>query len=156
MAIQRIGTAVRILHEAFAFKGTGGRVYEPRPVVPLDHDPPNNSGGTITSVFTPRNFFVEIRYRDVYICCDAWPAPLPRDERWYAKQYRAWENEPPTREMKCASLPEGVLADGGVITGYLYFDDVTRKEKDVMFQARMEDSERGDLVAKVSIPFRVP
>jgi hypothetical protein len=149
------GKPVRILYEDFAFRGKSGRLYRVRPVVPIDHDPPESSAGTIKPVYTATNFFVAPRLRDVYLCCDAWPQSLPRNEDLYTRQYRSWKDDPPTRQMKRESLPEGVLADGGVITGFLYFDDVASREKSATFEAHLEDGEGGAEVADLTIPFRI-
>ena len=149
------GRPVRILYEAFTFRGKSGRIYRPRPVVPIAHDPPENGLATIKPIYTASKFFVAKRLRDVYVCCDAWPEPLPRDEGLYQKQYRAWRDQTPTRQMKRESMPEGVLADGGVITGYLYFENVAGRERSATFQARLEDGEQGHPIAEMNIPFRV-
>lgn len=149
------GKPVRILYQDFAFRGKSGRLYRVRPVVPIDHDRSQTADAPIKPVYTATNFFVAPRLRDVYRCCEAWPQPLPRDESLYAKQYHSWKDELPTREMKRESLPEGVLADGGVITGFLYFDDVARREKGATFEAHLEDGEGGAEVADLTIPFRV-
>ena len=149
------GKPIRVMYEAFSFRGKSGRVYRPRPVVPIAHDPPEDSNGTIKPIYTASKFFVAKRLRDVYLCCEAWPEPLPRDDALYEKQYRAWKDQPPTRHMKRESMPEGVLADGGIITGYLYFDNVAGRETVAMFQARLADGEAGQSVADFEIPFRV-
>jgi hypothetical protein len=149
------GKPVRVMYEAFRFRGKSGRVYRARPVVSIAHDPPEDSRATIKPIYTPSRFFVAKRLRDVYLCCDAWPEPLPRDDALYERQYRAWRDQPPTRQMKRESMPEGVLEDGGVITGYLYFDNVTGRETVATFQARLEDGEAGRAVANLEIPFSV-
>jgi hypothetical protein len=52
-------------------------------------------------------------------------------------------------------LPEGVLADGGQISGFLYFENVTRNESRLTFKADIDDVRQGDDVAEIDIPFRV-
>lgn len=150
------GKPVRVMYEAFRFRGQSGRVYRPRPVVPIAHDPPQNGRDTITPIYAASKFFIAKRLGDVYRCCEVWPEPLPRDDALYDKQYRAWRDHPPTRQMKRESMPEGVLANGGVITGYLYFDNVAGgRETVAMFEAKLKDGEAGQLVADLTMPFRV-
>lgn len=149
------GKPVRIMYEAFRVRGKSGRVYRARPVVPIAQASSESNRGTIKPIYAASKFFVAKRLGDVYRCCDSWPEPLPRDDALYEKQYRAWRDQPPTSHMKRESMPEGVLANGGVITGYLYFDHVADRETLATFQARLEDGEGGQAVADLKIPFRV-
>jgi hypothetical protein len=51
-------------------------------------------------------------------------------------------------------LPEGVLGDGGVVSGFLYFEN-PRHEDRVTFEAEFDKSNGQDTVAAVKIPFLI-
>ncbi len=57
--------------------------------------------------------------------------------------------------MQRLALPEGVLADGGEVAGFLYFPSVTDSEKRVHLKAELNAGDSDDSVATVDIPFRV-
>ena len=52
-------------------------------------------------------------------------------------------------------LPEGVLADGGEISGFLYFEDANKHESRMTFRADIDDGQHGGQLAEIKIPFRV-
>jgi hypothetical protein len=53
------------------------------------------------------------------------------------------------------ALPEGVLGNGGQISGVLYFEEATNREDRLVFRAELTDGDDGDPVASIEIPFRV-
>ncbi len=61
----------------------------------------------------------------------------------------------PTRDMLRRALPEGTLENGGIISGFLYFQDVGEREARVTLQARLVDAHTGEPFGTLSIPFRV-
>src|SRR6185312_3992245 len=101
------------------------------------------------------SFFVAPKLHDSYPSLDPWSAPLPRDDDFYARQYGRWDKDLPTRPMRRMALPEGVLADGGEISGFLYFENATRREKRVTFQADLGAPPQGDEITQIEIPFVV-
>lgn len=58
----------------------------------------------------------------------------------------------PTFDMLQSALPEGVLAPGGSLTGFLYFPEVELADR-LVFVARLVDASSGEIVATVEIPF---
>ena len=150
--VNRSGHPVQILYERFSLVGAGGHTYRPLPVVPLEHD---GSGARLLPFFASANFFVGPRYRDVYPSLDAWPEPLPRDDAFYQRQYRRWGQMHPTPQMMRSALPEGVLGDGGEMSGYLYFENATRHEDRVKFKVELDEGHGGEVVASVDVPLRV-
>ena len=54
-----------------------------------------------------------------------------------------------------AALPEGVLDDGGVVTGYLFFESPLDKESRVTFEATFGGGDGQTTVASIEIPFKV-
>ena len=57
--------------------------------------------------------------------------------------------------MRRMGLPEGVLADGGDISGFIYFEDATKRERRLTFRAEFADEQGGDQLAEITIPFLV-
>jgi hypothetical protein len=150
--VNRSGHPVQILYERFSLVGGGGHTYRPLPVVPLDHQ---GSGARLLPFFATANFFVGPRYHDVYPSLDAWPDPLPRDDAFYDRQYRRWGPMHPTVQMMRSALPEGVLGDGGEMSGYLYFENATRHEHRVKFRVELDEGHGAEVVASVDVPLRV-
>ncbi len=148
--VNRSGAPVQILYQKFALLGGHGRRYQPLPPAPLD-DPGTPS---VRPVYAASNFFVAPRLHGVYPTLDAWSVPLDRDDEFYARQVGRWADGLPSRPMRRMALPEGVLADRGEISGFLYFENATRKEKRVTFHADM-DQPQGEEVAEIEIPFVV-
>jgi len=148
--VNRSGGPVQILYQQFALVGARGRRYQPLPPAPVD-DP---RAPAVRPVYAASNFFVAPRLHAVYPTLDPWSAPLQRDDEFYARQYRRWADGLPSHPMRRMALPEGVLADRGEISGFLYFENATRKENRVTFQADM-DQPQGDEVADIEIPFVV-
>jgi len=145
------GRAIRLLAQDFVLVGKSGRTYRPIPVLPLDGE----SLPRLNPIYASTNFYVAPRFRDAYPTLEPWSGRLDRDEALYDRQFGRWENLRPTMEMIRMALPEGVLGDGGLISGFLFFESPLSAEDGVTFQA---DFERGDgtgTVASVEIPFRV-
>jgi hypothetical protein len=84
-----------------------------------------------------------------------WPNRLRSDDVFYARQFDRWGDELPTRELQRLALPEGVLASGGEIAGFLYFENATGRESKLALRADLRDEEGRETVASLSIPFRV-
>ena len=153
--VNHSGVPARIEYQQFTLVGGHGHVYRAIPIVPLDHQPPVDGVGTIEPIYAASNFFVAPRYHDVYPTLAAWPQPLERDEAFSNEQYQRWNDGLPTRAMQRMGLPEGVLADGGEISGFLYFEDATKRESRLTFRADIDDEQHGDQLAEIKIPFRV-
>ena len=48
-----------------------------------------------------------------------------------------------------------MLDNGGIISGYLYFEAAARKEERLNFRFEASESDREERVALIRIPFRV-
>lgn len=149
--VNQSGKPLRILYERFELAGGRGRVYRPLPVVPIDHD----REAAVNPTFGAANFYVGPRYHDVYPTLPAWSQPLPRDTEFYDRQYERWSKDLPSTEMQRMALPEGVLADGGQVSGFLYFEQATGREDRLLFRAGLDDGNDGQPVASIEIPFRI-
>ncbi|HEX3904235.1 MAG TPA: hypothetical protein VH853_15460 [Polyangia bacterium] len=153
--VNHSGAPARIEYQEFTLVGGHGHVYRAIPVVPLDHPTPVDGDGTINPIYAGSNFFVAPRYHDVYPTFAAWPHPLVRDDAPSDGRGQRWGGGLPTRAMRRMGLPEGVLADGGEISGFLYFEDATKRESRLTFRAEIDDEQQGDQLAEIKIPFRV-
>ncbi len=150
--VNHSGGPIEILYQQFALVGGHGRKYLPLPPAPIGdgaHVAP------VTPVYAASQFFVAPRLHGVYPSLEAWKAPLARDDQFYARQVSRWDEDLPTHPMRRMALPEGVLADGGEISGFLYFENATRKEKRVTFHADLNAPPQGQAVAELEIPFVV-
>jgi hypothetical protein len=145
------GSPIRLLYEDFIMVGKSGQKYRPVPVLPIE---PDASSTRLEPIYASTKFFVAARYHDVYQTLDAWPEPLARDESFYERQYRLWGHERPPLEVVRMGLPEGVLGDGGVVSGFLFFEN-PRHEDRVTFEAEFDKGDGEGTVAEVKIPFRI-
>jgi hypothetical protein len=153
--VNHSGKPVRVVYQQFELAGVGGRAYHPVPVVPADHQSGGSTRFVLRPMFAAANFFVGPLYRDVYPSLPPWSQPLSGDRAFHNRQYELWGENPPTKAMQRMALPEGVLADGGQISGFLYFEKATNGEDRLVFRADMEDATNGQGVASIEIPFRV-
>ena len=144
------GRPIRLLYQDFALVGETGHKYLSIPILPLE---PDAQSTRLEPLAATTRFFIAERFHDVYQAIDAWPQPLARDDDLYETQYRRWGRRP-SSEVVELGIPEGVLSDGGVITGFLFFERPAG-ENAVTFQAEFDDSDGKDTVALVKIPFRV-
>ena len=150
--INHSGEPIQLLYQQFALVGAHGHRYQPLPPAPIGdaaHVPP------VHPVYAASKFFLAPRLHGVYPSLETWSAPLARDDDFYARQVARWDQDLPSHPMRRMALPEGVLADGGEISGFLYFENATRKERRVTFQADLDAPPQGDQVAEIEIPFVV-
>jgi hypothetical protein len=151
--VNHSGRALRILYGDFDLVGAHDRLYRPLPPVPLFHEHPVDAVGTVHPYFAFSRFFVRPAYGDVYPSLPAWATRLQTDDDFYERQFRLWSEDLPTPEIQRFGLPEGVLADGGEMSGFLFFENVTRREHRVELQADFTDDQGGG--TSISIPFRI-
>jgi hypothetical protein len=153
--INHSGSPALIEYERFKLVGAHGHVYQPIPLLPEDEKAPLDREGTIDPVYAASKFFVAPRYHGVYPTLSPWAHPLVREDSSFAERYNLWDQDLPSRAMQRMGLPEGVLADGGEISGFLYFENATRHESRLTFRADIDDGQSGDQLAEIAIPFRV-
>ena len=153
--VNHSGRSLQILYNRFVLAGARGRLYRPLPPVPLFHERPLDSVGTVRPFFASASFFVRPAYRDVYPSLPPWPTRLPGEDSFYERQYKLWGRDLPTPEVQRMALPEGVLEDGGQISGFLFFENATGRESKLLFKANLEAGQGGRTVTSISIPFRV-
>jgi hypothetical protein len=69
--------------------------------------------------------------------------------------YVRCEEPLPTQDMVERALPEGRLENGGTVAGFLYFQGVADRERQVILQARLVDANTQEAFGELSIPFQV-
>lgn len=87
-----------------------------------------------------------------------WPGPYydPFWDPFYGpRPYVRCEEPLPTQDMVERALPEGRLENGGTVAGFLYFQGVADRERQVILQARLVDASTGEGFGELSIPFQV-
>jgi hypothetical protein len=148
------GRPIRVLYEEFALLGKKGRSYRPIPVLPIDADA-RKRVPRLNPIYASSGFFVAPRFHDVYATLEPWWTPLRRDENLHGELFSRWGKHRPDLDVLRAALPEGVLADGGVITGFLFFESPLDEEDRVTFAADFGAGDGKDNVASIEIPFEV-
>jgi hypothetical protein len=152
----RSGRPARIRYQDFELLGGSGARYPPLPPF-LAHRPELflYSAVPIRPVYYPgfeaRQFFVSPYYQVFYPSLPCWTETFPLDRGWYTATYSQWRDPLPTEEMLRRALPEGVLADGGTVTGFLYFAAVGEGERTVAFAAELADGRQGTRLAAIKI-----
>jgi hypothetical protein len=87
-----------------------------------------------------------------------WPGPFydPFYDPYYGPPpYVRCEEPLPTEDMLGRALPEGSLENGGTVAGFLYFQGVADRERQVILQARLVDASTGEAFGELRIPFQV-
>lgn len=109
--------------------------------------------------FTYERFYVAPFYHFMYPGIAVYHAhPFFFDPFYYDGYYPHWSRvrtELPTPEMLRVALPEGVLDEGGVLAGFLYFEPVKPEASPVTFRAEIVDIVSGETMGTVTIPFVV-
>ena len=146
------GKPIRLLAADFVLVGKSGQKYRPIPVLPLGGE----TLPRLNPVYASVKFYVAPRFRAAYPTLEPWSAALERDQALYDRQFERWGKGRPTLQMIRMALPEGVLEDGGLISGFLFFESPLDDEDRVNFQADFLPGDgSGNAVASIEIPFRV-
>jgi hypothetical protein len=75
------------------------------------------------------------------------------DPLYYDRWYGSWPRTLPTQDMIEQALPEGAVAEGGSISGYVYFQMPEGREPQVTFEMTLVDAQNGEAFGTVRIPF---
>ena len=146
------GNLVRVRTSEFAFVSNNGERFAALP--------PYDIKGTIEQPFYPGftydQFLIAPYYSAFYPNISACPSDFAYDQSYYNTYYPAWARyQLPTKEMLRLALPDGVVDVGGYVSGFLYFQNIPSKEREVKLIAKLINAVNGDLMGTLSIPFRV-
>ncbi len=149
------GQPVRIQYRNFLLVGGSGLRYEAICPFKIDRPGPARTSQIITPTFTMLGFFPSPYFARFYPGLRPWPYAFPYDGFYYDRTFVTWRAPLPSEDMIERALPEGVLEPGGMVSGFVYFNDVGDREKQVLFRAEVVGAREGKQVATVAIPFRV-
>jgi hypothetical protein len=86
-----------------------------------------------------------------------WPYAWGPPDWTYYDQYYPYLRQIhlPTRSMLRKAIPEGVVANGGRISGFLYFQkpDHKRTSDTITFDATLVDAQTGQTFGQLAVPF---
>lgn len=123
-------------------EGIGGSGLEPLPLQ-----------GPVEPDFEHQDYFVSPTYGDLWRGVPHWSGAFPSDPEYYDTYLPQWPVNLPTEDMVRRALPEGVLADGGEVSGFLYFQRVPAGMGAVNFQLELVDARTEQQFGTVRIPF---
>jgi hypothetical protein len=110
----------------------------------------------ITPGFDYDDFYYAPYWGYGYAGIGAWPYWWGPDTGYYDTYYpymRALRL--PTRSMLRKGIPEGVIAPGGYVQGFLFFSKVHPNLTRVAFVAKLRGAHTGQRFATIRIPFQV-
>lgn len=150
------GRTVRVSYRDFSLAGASGFRYAAIP--------PIKARGTLSAAEAPppllqparwehRGFYVAPHYSHLYPGLAPWPGVFAYDPLWYDSIYARWPERLPTQDMISEALPEGVVQDGGSVSGFVYFQSVTSRESAVQFEMSLVDGSSDQQLGVVTIPF---
>jgi hypothetical protein len=151
--------SIRYIH----FDLVGSTNFRYAALSPLALDEANDNSPLCTAGYTPGHWGFSIgwgpyRRWGAYSWAQPWgPGPY-HDPFWgpYYGPHSARCEEPlPSRDMLELALPEGTLDNGGIVSGFLYFQGIADREQQVSLQARLVDATTGEPFGELLIPFQV-
>lgn len=109
----------------------------------------------VTTPFFPGTGFEVAPYLSpFYPGISPFAGPFAADPLYYDTYFPAFrEIELPTTDMLARALPEGVVAPGGEVTGFLYFQEVGDEAERVSYRAELVNALTGEPFGVVAIPF---
>lgn len=137
-----------------------GRVYSALPPYSIDatvSTPALTPGYTpVAPGFAGAGFSVSPLYSPLYPGYPVAGRPFFYDPMYYGTYGSYWRRIGlPTEAMLSLALPEGVLAAGGNVEGYLYFQEVDPDVPQVRFRMDVLKADGGNEMGTIEIPFLV-
>jgi hypothetical protein len=112
----------------------------------------------IRPAFSYAGFYSAPYYGSHYYDVPPYTGPFPYDAPYYETYYQYWQRleRLPTPEMLARALPEGVIAPGGSLDGYLYFAKLRQEHgTTVTLQVRLKATD-GDQGNSAQLERRLP
>jgi hypothetical protein len=155
------GRPLNVSSAQFWMIGQSGARYRALPLLP-PHNPdkpqPPNRGAAVGPVpralFFARGFYLAPHMSAAFPRCTVYPV-FSYDKAFYEHGYASWPGALPSQDMLSRALPDGVIDDGGIVSGFVYFPMLPRSERHVQFDLRLVDTERGTPLAEAVVPLAV-
>ncbi len=154
------GRPLSIRYEHFDVEGGSRFHYSAIPPLSLD-EATEDSSPVCTASYAPRTWGYRWGWYGRGWQSRSWIRPgwfNPFYDPYYDPFYQPYvrcEEPLPTKDMLEQALPEGTLEDGGTVAGFLYFQGIAEREKQVTLQAQLVDARTGEHFGRLSIPFQV-
>lgn len=150
-----------VTYNQFALRGADGHIYRALPPFAMNgaapvavtvRDPMPIAG----PAFVYSGFEVAPFYHPLYPGLATYNGPFPVNAGYYGLYDTYFANvELPTAEMRRMALPEGVLAPGGYVEGWVYFEEVPNEADRVSFNYALRQAGAAMPMATLSIPYMV-
>ncbi len=155
------GQPIAIRYRDFALVWPDGRALSALPAVEAEPNLPEETGtggagpmGPLEPSFAADDFWVAPPFVPRFPTLPPWSGPFEIDATYYQRAQALWPSRLPDLRMRRAGIPEGVLKPGGMISGFLYFEDIARPMRELRFTARLSSVRTGAEVATLAIPLR--
>ncbi len=148
VSVENTGTVpVRLRYEHFSLRAADGRVLPGRGPYEVEGVAAEAVPGYAFA--RPPLFWYDPLWRHPF-----WWDPFWYDPFWF--DHPRFSRVPlPTGDMVQMALPERVVEPGARVTGFVYFDRVTRAMSPLTFTARLVSDRTGEDIGAVAIPFVV-
>jgi hypothetical protein len=144
---------LRVRYNEFTLGSSAGFTYRALPPYKITG---SNGEPALVPRFAYSGFLLAPYYYGPYFGgIPAWGYPWPYDSVYYDDLYGEWPVQLPTRDMRQAAIPEGVVQPGGTVSGFLYFPDLPRDVGGVTFHETLIDAATKAQFGDVRIPFVV-
>jgi hypothetical protein len=149
------GKPLGIRYRNFKLEGAGGFNSAALPPFRITGSVPSTPVPVTTATFGYEGFWLAPQYGPYYPGLDMWSGPFDDDFPFYSTYFAEWPVRLPTRDMVKRAIPEGVLANGGHLSGFLYFLRAPREDKSVTLELQLVDAKTGASFGTIRIPFVV-
>jgi hypothetical protein len=154
------GFPVLVRYRGFSLIGPQGQYYAALPPLAAKMDvtesptEPATESPISALSFHHQGFFVAPFYGYAYGNLPVWRHPFHHDVAYHKTFHGTYkELDISTAELKAWALPEGVIASGGSLSGYLYFEHVDPTLNRVEFRGDIVNAETGETLGTLTIPF---
>ena len=139
------GRALRVTYRDFSLSGASGFQYPA--IRPIRARGTLSAPGATSAAARPA-------YAEVYPAAEDWPGTLVYAPYEYHGFDASWPEHLPTQDMLSRALPEGLLQDGGKVSGFVYFRSVTQRESAVKLEMTLAEATDGQAFGHIAIPFQ--
>ncbi len=117
---------------------------------------PTYTVAPVVPAFSYNDFFLAPGYSPYYDWnFDQWDGPFEDDLGYYGTYYTMWNVSLPTQDMRAQGIPEGVLSPGGELSGFLYFQKVTKSSGPATLTFDLTNANNSQSMGKVNLAFEV-